>query len=235
MAVEQEWIAEQGQEAAERRAAKQRLVAVSEEREPWFGPEACGAAWGFIFLDFDGVLHPLGAGASSFSQAPMLMEAILAIEESFGGRVGIGLATSWRFQPMEKIKAALSAAAPGLGERVEGRCGSMLLEQVDGGMRLAECMDYLAKRPGGRPAWSCALDDQAAIFAAPRPEGSQERQEPPTWVIVCDSSAGIDARAKGWILEAGRLAHAGEWPPESPLGKRRAAGPAWTATQRSRL
>lgn len=235
METEKEWAADQERQAMDRRAAKRRLVAISETREPWFDPAADRAAGGLIFLDFDGVLHPLGEGASSFSQADLLMEAILAIEESSGAAVAIALVTSWRFQPMASIKEALSAAAPGLGERVEGRSGSMLGEQFSGGCRLAECLDYLAKRPGGAPAWHCALDDQPSIFERPAAAGSQERLGPPAWLIACDSNIGIDARAKDWIKEAGRLALAGEWPPESPLGKRRGGAPTWVATQRSRL
>lgn len=219
----------------EERGGKRRLRAVAEQRHPLY-LEAAGKAGGaLIFLDFDGVLHPLGEGASSFSQAPLLMAAIEALEAQGRGQVSIALTTSWRFQPMDRIKAELSAAAAGLGERVEGRSGSLSGEAIDGGGRLAECLEYLAGRPGGAPGWMCALDDQSAIFEQPALDSAERaRRGPPMWLIVCDSRIGIDRRKALEIEEAGKMAARGSWPPEAVKGGR-GEKLGWEPVQRSRL
>ena len=59
---------------------KPTLRAAAESREPLFigDHRHCGL---LVFLDFDGVLHPLGPGQIRFSNAPILLRALRAIQE----------------------------------------------------------------------------------------------------------------------------------------------------------
>jgi hypothetical protein len=173
--------------------AKPRVRSVPEQREPWFAALASREADMVVFLDFDGVLHPLGPDARRFSQASKLLGALEKLDRA-GVRATIVLSTSWRFQPMATILSELDKAAPGLASRVEGRCGSA----ADSGAkspRLQEALEYLEKRPGGRPASFAALDDKPSLFAR---DGAV-----PEWVVACDSTRGfVDDSALELTLRA---------------------------------
>lgn len=154
---------------------KPRLRAVEPTREPWFGPSVFKPCPLLVFLDFDGVLHPLGPNALRFERARMLLSSLRALASS-GSRCSIALTTSWRFYPMQMIVDELNLAAPGLGDLVEGRCGAIAC-----GSRLDEALDYLARRPGPAPGAIAALDDQARLYG----------KTPPAWLVLCDGKVGF--------------------------------------------
>jgi hypothetical protein len=102
---------------------KPRIVPATPSPEPYFSRRygASGQQELLVFLDFDGVLHPLGAQARRFERAPALLDALAALRDH---SPSIALSTSWRFQPWEDICRELDLAAPGLSAYLEGRTGS---------------------------------------------------------------------------------------------------------------
>jgi hypothetical protein len=171
-------------------AAKPRMRAGARCREPGFGPLAFRARGALVFLDFDGVLHRLGAGAGRFERAAAFLEALRAMERA-GTPAKVALTTSWRFQPMAEILDALDLAAPGLSSFIEGRCGC-----IPGGSRLDEALDYVAKRPGGPPRALAALDDCEALYGPVAPK----------WLAPCDPRVGFENEQAAFLLATARSA-----------------------------
>jgi hypothetical protein len=161
---------------------KPTLRAAAESREALFiGDHAHSDL--LIFLDFDGVLHPLGPGQTRFSCAPALLSSLTTLS-SKGAHPSVALSTTWRFQPMELILSELDLAAPGLSAFVEGRCGRIDPSETPAwiGSRHAEILDYCAMRAHGPAPRMAILDDQASLFGS---------GHPPASLILCDPTQGF--------------------------------------------
>lgn len=141
-----------------------------------------------VFLDFDGVLHPLGPRAQRFERAPQLLTALRALARALIP-ASIVLSTSWRFQPRTRITAELDRAAPGLSSFIEGRSGARTEPDSVLGARGSQCATYLAARPGPEPLGALCIDDQRSLFCAPA--GLVQRA--PDWLLLCDPACGLPA------------------------------------------
>lgn len=162
-------------------SSKPRLKAVPEMPDPWIARERAGASL-LIFLDFDGVLHPLGPLAKRFSNAAALGDALDALERD-GIDSAVALTTTWRFHPWEMIQSEIALRSPSLAARLEGRCGSLgaLDPEIDlAGKRRDEALAYIDAR-SARPTFVAALDDQPRLFGCPAP----------SWLIACDPKSGF--------------------------------------------
>ncbi|QSI76663.1 HAD domain-containing protein [Niveibacterium microcysteis] len=126
-----------------------------------------------LFLDFDGVLHPLNK-AEKFTRAHLL-DTFLAEQCD----VEIVLSTSWRqIFPLAVLRSKLTAT---IAERVIGATPIFpraALEPAPAAVRERECRMWLDTNGRTDAAW-IALDDEPTLFA------TRER------VIVCDSRVGL--------------------------------------------
>lgn len=111
-----------------------------------------------LFLDFDGVLHPKGAGGaqSHFVKKPLVEELLL---ESQFSNVHIVVSSTWReAYSLEKLRAFFS---PGLRQRIVDR--TPVLDDLDSDhLRYREVRAWLNKHPQTK-IW-CALDDDREGF-----------------------------------------------------------------------
>lgn len=204
-------------------SAKPRERAVPELPDPEFWarrPSRCV----LIFLDFDGVLHPLGPASRRFERAPQLLAALRATERSLAP-CSIALSTSWRFHPRERLAAELDRAAPGLSAFLEGRAGSRSEPGSPLGARGSQAAAYLAERPGPEPLAAICLDDQRSLFRA----ADQNAPSPRDWLLLCDPARGLPAarqlaralaersQAGSELLAAAREARLGGQP-DAPSG-----------------
>jgi hypothetical protein len=123
------------------------------------------AAW--IFLDFDGVLHPGLAGTLCYRDR---LEAFLAQHPY----VGVVLSTSWRqHYPLEQLRLMFASEAR---QRIVDV--TPVFPEGTHAQRYAEIQAWLGRHGGGR-RWA-ALDDDASLF--------------PPWcdeLVLCDSARGL--------------------------------------------
>lgn len=165
---------------------KPRLRAAPETADPRYFGRDPGAVL-LIFLDFDGVLHPLGPHATRFEHAPIFLRALDALRLQ-GATPSLALSTSWRFFDPALIESELDRAAPGLGSYLEGRCGK---STRGAGSRVTEIGAYLDQRPFAAPCAIAALDDQIALYGSPSPD----------WLVPIDGTKGLDDSILQCLLE----------------------------------
>lgn len=127
-----------------------------------------------LFLDFDGVLHPIGnrtGGAEDFRSLPLL----IGLLEEFP-TVRIVISSSWReVYDMELLLELLGAA----GERVIGATPCIRADLAPMHWRHAEIMAWV-RQEGYAGPW-LALDDASQEF----PDLCDE-------LVLCDQSVGIN-------------------------------------------
>ena len=122
----------------------------------------------YLFLDFDGVLHPTSHGARLFSNAPLLEEALNLYP------CQIIVSSSWRFHhDIDKIKMSLPE---GIRRMIQGETGDAYLGQY---ARYHEIVGYLYDRDKHFANWK-ALDDSWTEF----PDGCDN-------LISCNPNTGI--------------------------------------------
>jgi hypothetical protein len=146
-------------------------------------PEIVLAEMKLIFLDFDGVLHPVTADTDKFfCQAGLLIEAIGGFEQ----KVQIVISSGYRnLHPLAEIKASLPKP---LGDLIVG------VTPVCSGrhQRFREIAAYL-KQYAPKVEWR-ALDDDALGF----PKKCSQ-------LILCDRYVGLDqwnaGRLRRWLKE----------------------------------
>lgn len=135
-----------------------------------------------LFLDFDGVLHPLSRGLPDFVLAPLLAPALEAFPET-----KIVLSTSWRtFHELDALRDLLP---PFIAERVIGATPLQPCrdpEHFDSDwprwpVREHLCRDWLRDNERDATRW-IALDDDRDSFSASAP------------VVWCDPTTGLDTR-----------------------------------------
>jgi len=126
-----------------------------------------------LFLDFDGVLHPKGAGAPQFTQLP-LFEAFLRKPEVKDVRIVIS--STWRHAyELPKLRAFFS---PDIGARILGGTPTLASYRTEY-ERGEEIEAWLGKHPS---AFWVALDDDE--------EGFAPRLRPR--LVLCDGTRGLD-------------------------------------------
>ena len=163
---------------------KPTLKAAPATREPLFiGRHADSGL--VVFLDFDGVLHPLGPGNRRFANAPVFLASLRSMQ-ALGARPSLALSTTWRFQPMALILSELDKAAPGLASFVEGRCGRIEPSEAPSwlGSRHAEILDYCQARAHGPAPRFAIVDDQASLFGP---------GHAPSALLLCNPALGFTA------------------------------------------
>lgn len=123
-----------------------------------------------LFLDFDGVLHPIGSQKSAYFCCVPLLERFL-VDDAPGWRIVIS--SSWReYFPIEELKQRLG---PALGSRVDGhtpwsddkRLSGTWGAQASLYPREIEIRHYLAQHQLDAQNW-VALDDHADWFRDPK-------------------------------------------------------------------
>lgn len=135
----------------------------------------------FLFLDFDGVLHPTNASPGERFCRMGLVEEYLA-----GLRVAIVISSSWRFHfPEHGLKRHFPAS---LREKIAGFTGDAYIGKH---ARWNEIRAYAG--PKGLIHWR-ALDDSAFEFPSPCKE-----------LLWCDGARGVQESQldmlKGWLGE----------------------------------
>jgi len=115
-----------------------------------------------LFLDFDGVLHPVGGGSSQFTRLPLL-EALL--REPGLAHVRIVISSTWR--DMHSLKRLQQFFSPDLRERVIG-VTPVPDEYSSDHERYEEIRAWLDEN-GEVAAWA-ALDDDVDGFPPHRRE-----------------------------------------------------------------
>lgn len=120
----------------------------------------------FLFLDFDGVLHPGLSG--TFINLPLLVEFL---EEQ--PQVRIVLSSSWRLeQPLSALKEYFPAAVQ---PRILG-----CTPELPGGSRYGEILHWLRHEGVTLSKWA-ALDDDSALF----PQFCDQ-------LVLCKTSKGLE-------------------------------------------
>lgn len=146
-------------------------------------PTAEPSSRGLVFLDFDGVLHPIKVGGKRLVKLPVFEHWLQARPS-----IDLVFSTSWREQhSVEALAAFLSpdlrhrclGATPML-HRVFGPTWSRTPEEVHFGRyeRQAEIELWFKEHPANG-AWA-AVDDMPELF---EPECS--------WLVTCDASVGL--------------------------------------------
>ena len=111
-----------------------------------------------LFLDFDGVLHPAGAGSVKFSQLGLLADFLREPEQA---DIRIVVSSTWRqIHSLNRLRGLFPAD---LQARIVG-CTPVLDEYDTDFERGEEIEAWLEERPRGA-AW-VALDDDAGGFPA---------------------------------------------------------------------
>jgi hypothetical protein len=132
------------------------------------------SAGAVLFLDFDGVLHPKGAGgfAAHFSRRPLLGELLL---DAACAHVQVVVSSTWReMYSLAKLRSFFSAA---LQPRIIG--GTPALDDLDADfLRYREIRAWLNQHPEVK-RW-CAVDDDRAGFPENQPR-----------VVFTDSATGL--------------------------------------------
>jgi hypothetical protein len=137
----------------------------------------------FLFLDFDGVLHPVGSSGAVFSRLPLLEELLRGECKA----CQVIISSSWReYQSLEQLRGYF---AEDLRSRVVGTTpldGDKWLHaswgaQADLYPREMQIRHYLAQRGLNECRW-VALDDVAGWFR----EGARHPN-----LVLCDSSVGL--------------------------------------------
>lgn len=128
-----------------------------------------------LFLDFDGVLHPKGAGQTHFTRLPLLESFLREPEFS---QVQLVISSTWRHAySMPKLRSFFS---PDIGPRIIG--GTPHLDEYASDYeRGEEIAAWLEDKPDS--SW-VILDDDAEGFA-PR---IHDR------VVLCDGSTGLSLK-----------------------------------------
>lgn len=127
-----------------------------------------------LFLDFDGVLHPKGAGHTHFTRLPIL-EALL--RETDLTNVQLVVSSTWRqAYSLTRLRAFF---APDIAERIIGTTAS-LSDYRSEHERGEEIEAWLSKN--GNPAW-VALDDDLEGFS-PRMRAK---------LVLVDGAVGLQA------------------------------------------
>ena len=122
----------------------------------------------YLFLDFDGVLHPTTHGSTLFSKAHLLEDALIKYECS------IIISLSWRFHlSLDEITLTLPE---GIRHLIQGVTGEPYMGQY---ARYHEIVGYLYDHDKHFANWR-ALDDSWAEF----PEGCDN-------LITCNPNTGI--------------------------------------------
>jgi hypothetical protein len=126
-----------------------------------------------LFLDFDGVLHPLQRSEPDFSRLPLLWEILRACPH-----VEVVLSTSWReiYRPDEIIEFVTYGGGEDLAHRIIGSTPTRLIEQgafhYRAGMpfhrRHDECELWLISNNQANRPW-LAIDDIAVWFPPDSP------------------------------------------------------------------
>jgi hypothetical protein len=120
-----------------------------------------------LFLDFDGVLHPVPSNGELFVHMPLLTRWLLARPS-----VAVVISSSWReSHPLASLKRRFGKLAPRvidvtpLAQHLWGSSGVPTIEDADAMRyeRQAEIEHWLFRHGKGRP-WA-ALDDQWFMFS----------------------------------------------------------------------
>ena len=132
----------------------------------------------YLFLDFDGVLHPTTHGSRLFSSAHLLEEVF------FQCPCNVIISSSWRFHlDINEIKLSLPE---GIRPLIKGVTGEAYLGQY---ARYHEIVGYLYDRDKHFANWR-ALDDSWAEF----PDGCDN-------LIGCNPNTGMTDLEVGQLLE----------------------------------
>jgi hypothetical protein len=132
----------------------------------------------FLFLDFDGVLHPTTHGSVLFSNAHLLAEAFLRHQ------CNIVISSSWRFHvDLEEIKLRLPDV---IQPHIIGVTGNAYIGQYS---RYHEIVGYLYDRGKHFAEWK-ALDDSWIEF----PYGCEN-------LIRCNPNTGITDQEVSQLLD----------------------------------
>ncbi len=114
----------------------------------------------FLFLDFDGVLHPSVRGEPVFCRLPLLWKILRANQN-----VQVVFSTSWRRDyPLEMlIEFVTYGGGEGLANRIIG-CTPSLESAGRNGRRELEIQNWLDANKRSHSKW-IAVDDQLELFA----------------------------------------------------------------------
>jgi len=122
----------------------------------------------YLFLYFDGVLHPANKPGAVFTQVQLLEQALA------DSRCQLIISSSWRFHyPLEELKQMLPES---LAHRVVGRTGPALAVKH---ARYQEIKAYLDQRGKSLANWR-ALDDAVLEF----PQDCEH-------LILCNPNSGM--------------------------------------------
>ncbi|MCD0495544.1 hypothetical protein LP085_01645 [Achromobacter sp. MY14] len=136
-----------------------------------------------LFLDFDGVLHPLNKGPANLARAPLLLPILREFPEA-----KVVLSTSWRYiYTLDVISAKLPKP---LADRIVDMTPRNVCEDVahqhEGRprwpIREHECRDWLRAQGIDDTPW-LAVDDDRDVFSKDAP------------VVWCDPREGLTAEA----------------------------------------
>lgn len=130
-----------------------------------------------LFLDFDGVMHPVGCAVDRYFCHLDLVQEWLRVRPA----VSIVISSSWRSShPLDEVQ---SYFASDIGHRVVGVTPTSVRRSDALGFfeREAEIREYLARHRQPRASWA-ALDDQPALFSP-----NCDR------LVVCDETVGLTA------------------------------------------
>jgi hypothetical protein len=118
-----------------------------------------------LFLDFDGVLHPLMRHEPDFCRLPLFWKILRACPDA-----SVVLSTSWReiYRPEEIIEFATYGGGEDLTHRFIGSNPSVVREPgayIAGRVykREEQCLEWLRANGGKQQPW-LALDDMAFWF-----------------------------------------------------------------------
>lgn len=109
----------------------------------------------YLFLDFDGVLHPASGGSHLFQHNPLLHKILDAVPD-----VQVVFSTSWReaLYSLEELTELVTDGRPDLAPRFVGQTPSIRFDQ-----RLLEIEQWLSAHARPDARW-LALDDIRSLF-----------------------------------------------------------------------
>lgn len=113
-----------------------------------------------LFLDFDGVLHPVGGKAEMFCRLPLLWRLLRACQE-----IQVVFSTSWRetYRFDYLVDFATSNGGEDLVQRFIGITPVSELSEDDPVNRLSECEAWLQENGHAQSPW-LAIDDKGDWF-----------------------------------------------------------------------
>lgn len=134
----------------------------------------------YLFLDFDGVLHPKGTGPK-FTRLPLFEDTMRQLPD-----VAIVISSTWRLTfPVDELQEMLGTA----GAKVVGRTRAGCEFTVPRfGTRGTEVRDWLKYNGGHDSDWA-ALDDDPELF------GGKDH------LILCDGTVGFTQREADLLIE----------------------------------